>query len=250
MSLFQNTRLKEETLGAPHDSIEAGPLPGLLYRVCNVYKSVGSPGGIVEILRGVNLEVARGDTLAIVGASGSGKSTLLHLIGSLDTPTQGEIYFEGRNIAKLSTAEKAYTRNRRVGFIFQAHHLLPEFTALENAAMPALIAGRPREEALDSAAAALKLVEMSHRAGHNVTTLSGGERQRVAIARAMLLRPAVLLADEPTGNLDARNGELVGRILADLNQKLGMAVLVVTHNKELAGCMTRNLELRDGVLYA
>ena len=141
-------------------------------------------------------------------------------------------------------------RNSRMGFVFQAHHLLPEFTALENTAMPALIAGEPRSRAFARAAEALELVKMEHRSRHGVTTLSGGERQRVAIARAILLNPSVLLADEPTGNLDLKNGEMVGRILADLNDKLGMAVLVVTHNRDLAGCMMRYLELRDGVLYA
>ena len=250
MTMCQNPDQENKNFGVSHAVCGKGPEADLLYRVCNVYKSVGAPGGVVEILRGVSVDVAPGDTLAIVGASGSGKSTLLHLIGSLGTPTQGEIFFEGRNLADLSDMERAHTRNHRIGFVFQAHHLLPEFTALENTAMPALIAGQPRKRALEGAFGALELVDMAHRAKHGVTTLSGGEQQRVAIARAILLNPAVLLADEPTGNLDARNSEMVGRILADLNQKLGMVILVVTHNKELAACMMRNLELRDGVLYA
>ena len=222
----------------------------LVYDIRNLHKTVQSPAGSVDILRGVNLTVARGDTVAILGASGSGKSTLLHLIGSLDTPTQGEIFFEGRNLAECPVAEKARLRNEGIGFIFQAHHLLPEFTALENTAMPALIAGGSRDVALAKAGEALELVGLRHKAKQNVTTLSGGERQRVAIARAVLLKPRVLLADEPTGNLDMKNGEMVGRMLADLNQELGTAILVVTHNRELAECMARNLELRDGELYA
>lgn len=222
----------------------------LLYDIRNLGKSVPAPEGPVEILRGVNLEIPHGCTAAIVGASGSGKSTLLHLVGSLDTPTQGNILFEGRDFADLSAVEKSTLRNRRIGFIFQAHHLLPEFTALENTAMPAIIAGMRREQAAELAAKALALVDMEHKTGQNVTTLSGGERQRVGIARAILHEPAVLLADEPTGNLDQKNGDLVGRMLADLNQKLGMAILVVTHNRDLADCMSRTMELRDGELYA
>jgi lipoprotein-releasing system ATP-binding protein len=203
----------------------------------------------VVILRGVNLTVQAGESVAVVGASGSGKSTLLHLLGALDTPTGGRIRFDGMDLAALLPDAKARLRNSKFGFVFQFHHLLPEFTTEENVAMQAIIAGMPRHKALCLAREALDRVGLADRARHRVTTLSGGERQRAALARAVLLRPRVLLADEPTGNLDDKTGRLVGGLLLELNRNLGVTLIVVTHNRELAGTMGRCLELRSGELY-
>lgn len=220
-----------------------------LYRLVGVDKAYEGPAEQLTILRGVDLSIGRGESVAIVGASGSGKSTLLHLLGTLDTPSQGQVLFEDRDMGAMSPDEKARLRNREIGFVFQFHHLLPEFDTLENVAMQAIIAGMPRAEALARARDTLALVGMADRAGHRVTTLSGGERQRAAIARAILMRPKVLLADEPTGNLDARTGDVVARLLLDLNRELGMTLVIVTHNRELADIMGRCLELRAGELY-
>jgi lipoprotein-releasing system ATP-binding protein len=171
-------------------------------------------------------------------------------LGALDKPTAGNIFFRGRDLATLSAKEAAETRNQLIGFVFQFHHLLPEFTTVENVAMPGLIAGMPRRQAFALARESLSLVGLDERAEHRVTTLSGGERQRAAIARAVLLRPAVLLADEPTGNLDEATGARVGEMLARLNAELGMTLVVVTHNHNLAALMGRRLELQGGELYA
>ena len=219
------------------------------YLVEDVWKSCQGPTETVTILRGISLQVDAGDQLAVVGASGSGKSTLLHLMGALDSPTKGRVLFEGTDLAALDSDSKARLRNRRLGFVFQFHHLLPEFNTLENVAMQALIAGTPREEALAKAEKALDRVGLSDRKNHQVTTLSGGERQRAAIARAILLEPAVLLADEPTGNLDQKTGAAVAELLMDLNQSLRMTLVIVTHNLDMAFAMQRCLELRTGVLY-
>lgn len=187
--------------------------------------------------------------MAIVGASGSGKSTLLHLLGALDIPSSGSLLFEGQSLPDLNAEGKAHFRNRKLGFVFQFHHLLPEFSTVENVAMQALIAGMPRNKALQLAALALERVGLADRRDHRVTTLSGGERQRAAIARAILLEPQVLLADEPTGNLDQRTGEKVAELLLELNHSLGMTLIIVTHNRDMAGTLGRCLELRSGELY-
>lgn len=220
-----------------------------LYSLENIGKTCAGPAEQVEILKGINLTIQAGERVAIVGASGSGKSTLLHLLGALDVPTSGRIFFDGIDLAALSSDEKARVRNSRLGFVFQFHHLLPEFDTEENVAMQAIIAGMPRKRALALARQALERVGLVDRMHHRVTTLSGGERQRAAIARAILLEPRVLLADEPTGNLDEKNGGLVGHLLLELNRTLGMTTVVVTHNPELAGTMGRCLELRSGELY-
>lgn len=220
-----------------------------LYEFRGVGKSVAGPGETLEILKNINLTVQAGESLAIVGASGSGKSTLLHLMGALDTPSEGTVLFEGNDMARLSPDEKAAFRNRSLGFVFQFHHLLPEFSTVENVAMQAIIAGIPRAEALTRARSMLQRVGLGERLEHKVTTLSGGERQRAAIARAILMHPRVLLADEPTGNLDEHTGNRVGQLLAELNQELGMTLVVVTHNNDFAASMGRALELRSGVLY-
>lgn len=203
----------------------------------------------ITVLAGVDLTVRSGDSLAIVGASGSGKSTLLQLMGTLDVPTSGTILFNGSDISTLGWKERARIRNRNMGFVFQFHHLLPEFSTLENVAMPGIIGGMARGKALEKADAALSRVGLAHRRHHRVTTLSGGERQRAAIARAILLEPAVVLADEPTGNLDERTGREINDLLLHLNKDQGVTLVVVTHNAELAQCMHRTLELRSGELY-
>jgi len=220
-----------------------------LYDLENVEKTCLGPVENVVILKGLNLTVQAGESIAIVGASGSGKSTLLHLLGALDVPTSGRVLFDGVDLAALLPDAKAQVRNSKLGFVFQFHHLLPEFTTEENVAMQAIIAGLQRSKALGLAREALDRVGLADRAHHRVTTLSGGERQRAAIARAILAQPRVLLADEPTGNLDDRTGKLVGSLMLELNQNLGMTLIVVTHNRELAGTMERCLELRSGELY-
>ena len=221
-----------------------------LYLVEHAQKTVQSPAGELTILRDVSFEVQAGEALAIVGSSGCGKSTLLHILGTLDRATGGSVLFDGRDLSALSDAEAAHFRNRELGFVFQFHHLLPEFTTLENVAMQAVIAGMPRREALEKAADALDRVGLAERRDHHVATLSGGERQRAAIARATLLCPRVLLADEPTGNLDEKTGERVAAVLRELNRDMGMTLVIVTHNRELADSMDRSLELRSGELYA
>ena len=223
---------------------------GLLYRVEHVEKKVESPASELTILSDVSFSVEPGEALAIVGSSGSGKSTLLHVLGTLDRATSGKVWFEGQDLSSLSEAQAAHFRNRELGFVFQFHHLLPEFTTVENVAMQAIIAGTPRAKALKLAEESLERVGLAHRRDHHVTTLSGGERQRAAIARATLLCPKVLLADEPTGNLDEKTGSLVVDVLRGLNRDLGMTLIIVTHNRELAASLDRSLELRSGELYA
>ncbi|MGE4468962.1 MAG: ABC transporter ATP-binding protein [Desulfovibrio sp.] len=221
-----------------------------LYQLIDVGKTFQGPTEDIEILRGVNLTVQAGESLAVLGASGSGKSTLLHLLGTLDSATKGDIRFAGQDLNDMDATARAQLRNRDIGFIFQFHYLLPEFNTLENVAMPAIISGKSRREALGLAEEAVQMVGLDKRKDFKVTTLSGGERQRAAIARAVLLRPRVVLADEPTGNLDERNGQKIAEVLTALNAELGMTLIVVTHNADLAGRMTRRLELRAGELYA
>lgn len=215
-----------------------------------VSKEFEGPSETVRVLRKVDLSIDRGESLAILGASGSGKTTLLHILGTLDPVTSGVVYLNGVELRTLGNAQRAELRNREIGFVFQFHHLLPEFSTLENVAMPAFIAGIGRTEGIKMAKEALDMVGLVNRFEHKVTTLSGGERQRAAIARAILLRPKVLLADEPTGNLDSENGTRIGELLVSLNNELGMTFVVATHNPELAGMMQRRVELRSGELYA
>lgn len=222
----------------------------VIYRLVNVGKTFRGPSEELEVLRGVNLEVAAGERLAIVGASGSGKTTLLHLLGTLDRASSGDVLFNGVDIQGLTARERAELRNRDIGFVFQFHHLLPEFNTLENVAMPGMVARLGAAEAKRRAMEALEMVGLENRAEHPATTLSGGERQRAAIARAISLRPKVLLADEPTGNLDESTGARIGELLVSLNRELGMTFVVVTHDPELAGMMQRRLELHSGELHA
>jgi lipoprotein-releasing system ATP-binding protein len=201
-----------------------------------------------DVLRNVTFSVQPGEMMAIVGSSGSGKSTLMHLLGGLDTPTSGEVVFDGRSLNGMSSAAKAGLRNHELGFIYQFHHLLPDFSALENVAMPLLIGKTAKAEARQKAITMLKAVGLDHRAEHRPSELSGGERQRVAIARALVNNPRLVLADEPTGNLDARNTDAIFDLLNELNQRQGTAFLVVTHDLHLAKRMQRQMEMRDGQL--
>jgi len=220
----------------------------ILLQASGIRKSYDCGDKRIEILHGVNLETKRGEMTAIVGASGSGKTTLLQILGTLDAPNEGELTFNGQSLLNVSESILSRHRNSSIGFIFQFHHLLPEFSALENVMMPGRISGKPQKELAEHAEHLLARVHLGHRLHHRPGELSGGEQQRVALARALVMQPALLLADEPTGNLDTESGNRVFSFLHDLCRSLDLCVIMVTHNLELAAALDRKLTLVDGKL--
>ena len=215
-----------------------------MIRIENLTKQFGE----LKVLKGVNLEVERGEVISIVGPSGAGKTTLLQLIGTLDKPTGGKIFFDGEELSRMSNRRLATFRNKHIGFVFQFHQLLPEFTALENITIPALIAGRDRKEAEKEAIELLRIMNLEERAGHKPSEMSGGENQRIAVARALINHPDVILADEPSGSLDSRNKEELHRLFFDLRDKFGQTFIIVTHDETLASLTDRTIRMVDGTI--
>ena len=213
-----------------------------MIRVTDIHKSFGT----LEVLKGIDLLVERGEVVSIVGPSGAGKTTLLQILGTLSRPNSGEIEIDGEAVHALSDRQLSRFRNTKIGFVFQFHHLLPEFTALENVCIPGYIGGRDRREVEKRAAELLEMLGMEHRSSHKPAELSGGEQQRVAIARALINSPAVLLADEPSGNLDTKNREEIHRLFFTLRDTLGQTVVIVTHDGQLAAMSDRKIEMVDG----
>jgi lipoprotein-releasing system ATP-binding protein len=225
----------------------SGPLSDLI-TVRGLCKSFSNGGATIVVLKDLDFNLSAGESVAIVGASGIGKSTLLHIVGTLDRPDSGQLFYRGDDVLCYDDMKLARFRNRTVGFVFQFHHLLPEFSAVENAMMPALINGAGRQHANQAAEEILVRVGLKDRLHYRVGKLSGGEQQRVALARALVLKPAILLADEPTGNLDKKNSEQVHTLLMELNQEFSMTLVVVTHNSELASYMSRRVTIVNGSL--
>ena len=219
-----------------------------MIRIADLHKSFIMGSQELTVLKGIDLEIPRGQMVAIVGASGAGKSTMLHIMGMLDRPTKGTVYFDNQDLFQMSEAQQAEFRNRRIGFVFQFHHLLPEFTALENACMPALIQRRPIEEVEQEATTLLQEVGLGQRLHHKPGELSGGEQQRVAVARALLQKPDLVLADEPTGNLDTHTGESLFGLLRDLNRTRNTTFVIVTHNDKLSAQSDRIVYMQDGMI--
>ncbi len=220
-----------------------------MIRLNNLSKTFLKDGNKIEVLRGLNLEITRGESLAMLGVSGAGKSTLIHILGTLDHPTDGYLHINGLNVFEWDEKKMARFRNSTIGFIFQFNNLLPEFDALENAMMPALIGGMSPKQASSKSLKLLEEVGLKDRLKHKPGELSGGEQQRVAIARALVMEPEILLADEPTGNLDTETGKKIEDILVNLNKTRKITLVVVTHNKLLAERMSRRIRLRDGKIY-
>ena len=219
-----------------------------LIEIRNLDKRFTTAGGVIEVLSGINLRICSGERVAVVGTSGAGKTTLMHTIGGLDQPSAGEILFEGQNIFALRGAALDAFRNRTIGFIFQFHQLLPEFSALENVMMPLLIGGATWQQATRKASALLEEVGLGRRLTHKPGALSGGEQQRVAIARALVCEPRLLLADEPTGNLDSRTSDEILALLNEMHRTRGLTMVIVTHNHQLAASLDRVLRIEDGRL--
>ncbi|GAB3202170.1 lipoprotein-releasing system ATP-binding protein [Pontibacter aydingkolensis] len=213
-----------------------------MLQVKNIHKKYGS----LQVLKGIDLEIGAGEVVSIVGASGAGKSTLLHILGTLDTADSGEVVFEGKNIARMGATEMARFRNRHIGFIFQFHNLLPEFTALENACLPGFLAGRSEKEVSDKAEQLLGMLGLSHRLHHKPSEMSGGEQQRTAVARALINSPKIIFADEPSGNLDSKNAQELHDIFFRLRNEFNQTFVIVTHNEQLAGMADRTLVMKDG----
>ena len=223
--------------------------PNSLISLRGIHKSYHMGGEELDVLKDVDLELKSGTILAVLGASGAGKSTLLHIIGALDRPTKGHYFYKGRDVFRYSERELARFRNQTIGFVFQFHHLLPEFTALENTMIPLMILGkRDKGEIMDKARNLLVEVGLGDRASHKPSELSGGEQQRVAIARALVNDPEVLLADEPTGNLDTKTSDIIFDLMTRLNNQRGMSMILVTHNLELAKRTNLKLRLQDGII--
>ncbi len=216
--------------------------------VKNLCKSFTDSSAQINVLQNLSFDLDKGETIAVVGPSGIGKSTFLHIIGTLDRPDSGNFLFRGEDVFSFDNARLAKFRNESIGFVFQFHHLLPEFNALENTMMPALIGGTSKKKAKDSAEAILVRMGLENRLSHRVGALSGGEQQRVALARALVIKPDVILADEPTGNLDRKNGRLIHELLMELNREFCMTLVVVTHNMELAALMSRRVTIVNGQL--
>lgn len=219
-----------------------------IFQAKNVVRTFNDGIKEIQVLKGINLDVSAGEMMAIIGASGSGKTTLLQICGTLDKPTSGKLLFDNSSLHEKSSQELAHFRNKEVGFIFQFHHLLPEFSTVENVMMPALIGGKRRAEIYDRAKLLLQQVELEHRLDQKIGTLSGGEQQRTALARALMMKPRLLLADEPTGNLDSRAGDIVFNLLQTLCREYTLSVIMVTHNMDLAGRMDSVRTLKDGIL--
>ena len=213
-----------------------------MIQIQNIHKRFGE----LEVLKGISMEVSRGELISVVGASGAGKTTLLQIIGTLSRPEEGSVVIDGTELSSLGDEALARFRNQKIGFVFQFHQLLPEFSALENVTLPVLIGGMERDEAEARAVELLRRMQLLQRAGHKPSQLSGGEQQRVAIARALMNRPAVLLADEPSGNLDSKNREEIHRLFFELRDELGQTMLIVTHDERLAATTDRCIELVDG----
>ena len=221
-------------------------MPNILLKAQNIKKCFQDAGKEITILNGVDVELHQGQMLAILGASGSGKSTLLHILGTLDSPNSGEVLFQGTNLVTLNSRQQAKFRNNELGFVYQFHHLLPEFSALENVAMPQLISGESKQNANKSAEKLLERVGLAHRLTHKPHQLSGGERQRVAIARALVNRPSIIMADEPTGNLDNQSSNEILTLIKDINETDKTSFIIVTHDHGLAKQMHRTLTLVNG----
>ena len=219
-----------------------------MIKVTDLHKSFSMGSYDLPVLKGINLEIQRGEFIAIVGASGAGKSTLLHIIGTLDKPTRGTVTFDGQDLFQLTETQQAEFRNARIGFVFQFHHLLPEFTALENAGMPALVQRRDAASVEADAKALLTEVGLGKRLHHKPGELSGGEQQRVAMARALLQKPNLVLADEPTGNLDTHSGDALFGLMRDLNKSRGTTFVIVTHNDKLSSQADRIVYMQDGLV--
>jgi lipoprotein-releasing system ATP-binding protein len=219
-----------------------------LFLAEDIAKTYHSGTDTLAVLKNINLSVEAGEMTAIMGESGSGKTTLLQILGTLDSPTRGQLFLNDEPLLKKNAKELALFRNKSIGFIFQFHHLLPDFTALENVMMPALIAGKSRKKMITTATELLEQVELGHRSSHKVNQLSGGEQQRAALARALIMNPSLLLADEPTGNLDSRTGNVIFELLRSLCSQRSLSIIMVTHNITLTKQMDRCLTLKDGTL--